>query len=128
MPTALRTLLFTTLLTLPLHAADKPEPKTNPADLYLRAASLITVQSPAAPNLEYPDYPPFPPEWMQIARSAWDANAPVRQLVRQARAFDKATWPDGKDLSYLNKLRGLANDIADASLYEDTQHHSASAY
>jgi len=127
MHTSLRAVLLTTLFALPLYAADKPDATQNPADLYLRAASLITVQSPASTNLEYSDYPPFPAEWMKISKRSWDANAPVRALVHQARALDKATWPQGKDFSYLNHIRNLANNIADASLYEDVQHHSAGA-
>jgi hypothetical protein len=48
-------------------------------------------------------------------------------LVHQARAVKTATWPEGKDYTYLNKLRNLANNIADATLYQGVRGNSAAA-
>lgn len=99
----------------------------NSAALYLRAASLITLDTPAASSMEYRDFPPFPREWMKISEEAWPADEEVRQLSRQARSINTAVWPNGDDQRYLNGLRNLANHLGDDCLYESVRHHSAAA-
>jgi hypothetical protein len=99
----------------------------NSAALYLRAASLITLDTPAASNMEYREFPPFPREWMKMSEEAWPADEEVRELSHQARSINIAIWPQGNDYRYLNQLRNLANHLGDGCLYEGVRHHSAAA-
>ncbi|MDB5323249.1 MAG: hypothetical protein JWN40_4880 [Phycisphaerales bacterium] len=105
-----------------------PQPTEDAAALYLRAAKMRKADSPAETNLEYRDFPPFPKEWHAASEAAWEANAPVRDLVRKARSLDKAAWPEGNDATYLNDLRGLTNNIADAALHESVHGRAAAAF
>ncbi len=88
------------------------------ADIILRAAEMIVVDSPAASTLEYPSYPPFDAEWNRLATEADVKNKPARDLLRTARALNSANWPFMKDGSkYLNNVRNLANELGDSALY-----------
>jgi len=118
--------LIATLLPAALRAAESPK-EENAATLYLRAAQIRKPVSPAETNMEYRDYPPFPQEWTAASEDAWNANGQVRALARQARTMTSATWPDSKDATYLNFLRGFTNDIDDAALHEAVHGHAAAA-
>jgi hypothetical protein len=123
----IKVLLIVAFLTLPNYAADPPKPTENAAELYLRAGEMRKPLSPAETNLEYADFPPFPKAWQEASEAAWEANGPMRDLVRQARSLDHAQWPDDPQTDYLNLLRGLTNEIADAALHESVHHRAAAA-
>jgi hypothetical protein len=127
MYTSFRGLLVTAIFVLSLAAADAPKPAENAAELYLRAAEMRKPLSPAETNLEYADFPPFPRAWHEASEAAWEANGPMRDLARRARSLDHADWPDDPETRYLNLLRGLANEIADAALHELVHHRAAAA-
>jgi len=124
---SMRGLFVTALFAFSLAAADAPRPAENAADLYLRAAEMRKPLSPAETNLEYSDFPPFPKAWQEASEAAWEANGPMRDLVRQARSLNHAQWPDDPQTGYLNLLRGLTNEIADAALHESVHHRAAAA-
>jgi len=107
--------------------ADTTQPDENAADLYLRAASLIKVYSPAETNEVFPNYPPFNEEWRKLTKDAWEQNQPMRELVRQASSVDQVSWPTAKDSHYLNQLRSIANEVGDAALYAQLQGDHAEA-
>jgi hypothetical protein len=117
--------IFTTIfiLTLALNASGAT-PTTTPttaptesaADIYIKAATLIKIYSPAETGDIYPDYPPYNKQWREIAAAAWNANGPMRDLAHQARSFDHVKWP--RDY-YLNPLRSIGNELGDAALYLD---------
>jgi hypothetical protein len=95
------------------------------ADLYIRAAGRISVDCPASSNLEYPAYPPFGADWDHLAQDAWEKNGAARELARKARLSTHANWPAG--IAYLNGCRALANELADAALFEHLHGHDGSA-
>jgi hypothetical protein len=109
--------------------ASSPAAGEDAAALYLRAAgSGFEVQSPANSTLEYEDYPPYPPEWHQLAKAAREANRERLKLARVARTgAAPARWPSGDDQRYLTPIRQLANELADAALYEQTQGNDVEA-
>jgi hypothetical protein len=125
------TALALTLLLLPLTTSAAP-PTTRPAmdaaALYLRAATLIKIPSPietSAPAVE--GRPPYPAEWSHLAKSAYEANRPALDLARQARAIHSAAWPNDPAYAYFLPLRRVANELADAALYQYAQGHPAAA-
>ena len=132
---------FTAPIALLLALFCQAEPATTPADawpLYAKAAARIAegnklgINCPAASNLEYAGYPPFPPEWHKLMKATWDFNAAAREQVHAARAIEAIHWPaiikDGKvDVSYHSSLRNIANEVADAALYQHVMGHDADA-
>jgi hypothetical protein len=96
-------------------------------DIYLRAAALIVVDSPSASTLVFPNYPPFNAEWMDLAKDAWEQNRPARELARQARTINQATWANGKDMKFLGKCRKLCYELGDAAAYAQFQGDDAAA-
>jgi hypothetical protein len=105
-----------------------PAPATGAADIYVRAADLITTDCPANSNLTYPDYPPFGKDWETTEAHAWMQNRAARELARQAISINGATWPDNPSNHFLNKCRALANELGDAALYEHEQGRDADAF
>ena len=118
------------------------EPTSKPADdawpLYSKAAERVEegyrakIMSPTASNLDYQNFPPFPPEWYKYEKETYAFNAPARALLREARSRSVAHWPvigEGVDakLPYLDGCRALANEVADAALYEHLQGNDAAA-
>jgi hypothetical protein len=79
--------------------------------------------------MEYPPYPPYPPGWWTTEKAAWEANGPALRLVHEARSVNVAHWPhDNVELiPMLNLCRGLANEMADAALYQHLQGDNAGA-
>src|SRR5262249_34918181 len=55
-----------------------------------QASQLDDGSAPANGNLDYPNYPPFGPEWEGAARASEQTNAPVFKLMREARARPRA--------------------------------------
>jgi hypothetical protein len=128
----LRLLWIVALLCIPqqssLAQATKPDDESAP--LYLRAATLVQsgyaarIVSPAASELIYHEYPPYPTEWYRMEKGAFSANTEARELAHQARSLTTANWPH---LLYLNACRSLANDLADAAIYQHLQGDDAAA-
>src|SRR3954452_24072967 len=107
------------VLVAPAHAAGAPPAaagEASAADHYKRAAAAINVDCPANSDLEYPSFPPLGDEWTKMEAAAWEQNAAARQLAREARSIGRAQWPGKGDLSYLNVMRQVANEVADAAL------------
>jgi hypothetical protein len=118
-------------------AAQTIGPADDAAKIYLRAAKLINdsyaaqIMAPSASNLNYREYPPYPPEWINMEKVDFAANAQARALAHQARTIEQASWPkrgqQGANVSYLNNCRALSNELADAALYQSTGHDDAAA-
>ncbi len=98
-------------------------------ELYVKAADMMVIDSPASSPLGYPDYPPFGAEWDRMAKQAFEANAEARKLVRQAREIDRGGWPaDSENMRYLNRCRHVvANQVGDAAMYQHLQGDDADA-
>jgi len=98
-------------------------------------AQATGVDSPKNGNLEYPNYPPFPAEWRQMAEASERVNAPVFSLARQARQYAGVqihavplTSPMYATLlPYLNTMRQLANTLADGAIYAQVRGDDAEA-
>ena len=103
----------------PLAAQAEPATATSPTavELYSGAAALLVVESPSASSGTFPDYPPMGDRWMKLAEAAWRQNADARDMARDANAAAIAGWPPGKDWTYLNKCRAVANELGDAAQY-----------
>ena len=115
---------------------------SKPADdawpLYSKAAERVeegnraTIGSPAASNLAYSDFPPFPPLWYKYEKASYPFNASARALMRAARSCKVAHWPEtpagGKsNVHNIRSCRALAMEISDAALYEHLQGDDAAA-
>lgn len=92
--------------------------------LQSQAAALISVDSPRNSNLEYHDYPPYPPDWHKLAQASEQAHAQVFALARQARQRSAVqvrqelkTQHFMARLQYLNNPMGLANTLLDGAAY-----------
>src|SRR5687768_5632344 len=88
--------------------------------LHARAAAALTANhSPGYSNLEFRDYPPYPPAWMKMAEASETAHRQSFALARQARAFPRAQLrPRLTSLANImtpgmNQARHLATTIAD---------------
>jgi hypothetical protein len=126
------------LLLLTLTAAAQPAaPATDAWPLYEQAARRISegdrqgFSCPAASDVVY-SYPPFPDDWKRRERTAYEFNASALQKVHEATSIDHAGWPvqrngNDVDLKYLNELRNIANEVADAAVYDHLQGNNASA-
>lgn len=133
-----RVVAFLVLLTSWTFA--QPAPDTADAwPLYKRAIDRIHEGDqqgktcPAASNLEYSGYPPFPAEWERMEKAAYEFNASALADVRKATSIKSAKWPhelvEGHiDRSYLSGVRNLANQVGDAALYEHVHGKEASAF
>lgn len=98
----------------------------NPAE-YLKSAEQAVhpkVESPAQSNHEFPQYPPYPAKWHELADRAVATNGKAMALARQARQFPVADWkinltsPLIRRLPRLGNARNLANLLGDAALRE----------
>jgi hypothetical protein len=96
-----------------------PQRPDGAAQLYLEARAAITVHCPAETNTVWPDYPPDSPQWRQLAAAAWDADALVRDLVRQTAPMQQFNRLIARDA--LGNLRRVANHIGDSALYAHAQ-------
>ena len=119
-------------------SAQPNHPSEDAWPLYEKAAAHIAEgdrqgkSSPAASNLEYLDFPPFPPEWHRLAKQAYEFNTSAFEQIRKARTMRTARWPavrkDGDIvLLYFSNCRNIANEIADAALYQHVQGNDAEA-
>jgi hypothetical protein len=99
------------------------------AAIYLSAAKVVrnddkkNIMAPAASNMIYPAYPPMPDAWVQMEKQDYDLHAQVRAMVHQAALLTHADWPPRHQavqngISFLNECCNLANEIADAALYQ----------
>jgi hypothetical protein len=116
-----------------------PIPDAVNAAYYYKAAFAtvsVTAICPAASNLTYPNYPPYPPIWHQMANQAVAANSQALALARQARNFDRVDWGIrfGSPFSIrpvlpnLNSDRNLANLLGDAALQAHFRGDDAEAF
>jgi hypothetical protein len=58
------------------------------------------VDSPANSNLDFPNYPPYPREWMELADASEKAHAKAFELARKARQFTGVQIPRLSDRRY----------------------------
>jgi hypothetical protein len=114
----------------------RAEPQAGDAwPLYERAAKVITdgkIWSPSSSNLQYAHYPPFPPEWQELEKAAWERNAPARALAHDARSKPAAHWPrtangEPDTNRYFSEVRALANEVGDVALYQHLHGQDAAA-
>jgi len=105
------------------------QPSQDAAKIYLQAAKIIrdddakNIMSPAASDMSYPGFPPMTDAWLQMEKQDYGLHARVRQMVHDAASMTTAAWPEWKKsdparVHYLNECRNLANEIADAALYQ----------
>jgi hypothetical protein len=97
-------------------------------NLYWRAAQILhdddkkNIMSPAASNATFVRYyAPMPDDWIKMEKQDYDLHAEVRDLVHEAAQTPDADWPQhvaGQPYRYLNEIRNIANEIADAALYQ----------
>lgn len=95
--------------------------------LQMQAAQVIVktgVESPRNTNTDYPDYLPYPPEWMKLAEASEKAHAQAFALARQARQLSRVQLRQGLAsptigilLPYLNQAKAMANTLADGAAY-----------
>jgi hypothetical protein len=109
-------------------------PAANAATYFNSAiTALRPVYGPSSSTTYWAaEYPPYPPAWHKLAAAAVAANRPAFAQARAARPFARADW----GLRYANPLlspptttisrtRHLANQLADAALYEHLQSNDA---
>jgi hypothetical protein len=124
----------------PILPEDFAAPQVPDADngaFYLKQAGEAVDDSapaPAASNVNYPDYLPFPNFWIPMAQKAVAASRKSLQLAREARRHPQVNWGVKYStpafavlLSHLNVQRNLANLLGDAAVYEHLQHDDAAA-
>jgi hypothetical protein len=106
------------------------------AATYLNSAmtSLRPVYGPSSSALYWAEYPPYSPAWHKLAAAAFTANQPAFAQARAARPFARADWGLGyanpllsPPTTTLNTTRELANQLADAALYQHVQANDAAA-
>lgn len=93
------------------------------AGMYAKAATGVVVEGPASSTLTYRDYPPFGVEWDKLAKAAWEKNGVARRLAREVRLnggpAEQVQWPaTEEDWRYLNQMRVVSNEVADAAMYQ----------
>jgi hypothetical protein len=94
------------------------------ADKVVAASEKANIMCPANSWMEFTSFP-YSKEWISTEKADFAANTQARVLAHQARSIDRANWPayvlPNPDFAYLNQLRDLANDIADAAVYQHMQ-------
>lgn len=118
-----------------LNRADDIPQATNAATYYKQAtAALRPVYGPSSSTLYWAEYPPYPPAWHKLADAAVRANGPAFTLARAARPHPRSDWGTRytspllmSPTMTLNTSRELANQLADAALYEHVQGDDAAA-
>lgn len=115
----------------------KPIPDDRNAAAFMLKAIAIKdkrARGPHSSSGDFPEYPPFPPEWHKLAGEMVEGNGPVFPLLRQARAHDQFDWgvrvrsPAFQVLlEFLNPSRDLCNFLTDAALREHVNGNDAAA-
>jgi hypothetical protein len=110
-----------------LTAMSPPVPDADNAAYYFQqaiAAMSMAAEAPAASNLTYAPYPPFPAAWHRMADAAMAANPRAFTNSRKARTFRRVDWRKTYTspliqvlLPELNQSRHLANLLGDAALH-----------
>jgi len=104
------------------------EPGGSTADFYRNISQML-----GADNLTFPaEYPPYGVEWDRLAKAGWEAGQPAFARVREARLIQHADWPASNPAgygrgSYLSPIRGVANHLGDAAMYQHFQGDDAGA-
>jgi hypothetical protein len=97
----------------------------NAAFYYLRAISKLNknIVSPAASNMYYSSYPPYPKAWYTMADASAKANRAAFDDAREARRHPRAQWLNNYaspllnvSLRHLSGMRNLANHVSDNAL------------
>ncbi len=133
-----RVMFFSLLVTRDCVGQATSKPDDDAWLLYSKAGERVeegyraTISSPAASNLSYSDFPPFPPLWYKYEKYSYAYNAPARALMREARSRKVARWPETPadeklNLRYRSQCRALANEVSDAAMYEHLQGDDAAA-
>jgi len=105
----------------------------NAAVLWQRvfAACPTIGDSPSNSNLQYQDYPPFPPEWHQKENNSIVVNAKLLNLAHLAAAVNEVDWGEKSRLPFslfpYSQSRTTANIIGDAILHAHLHGNDASA-
>jgi hypothetical protein len=114
-----------------IRGADVNVPDAENAATYLvRAAEAIDPDAdcPASTSIPFNGFPPYPPQWFQLADASVAASPKTFELARRARSFDRSAWPappnpsGGPSLfapltgSALPKVHHLAVTLGDAAL------------
>jgi hypothetical protein len=94
--------------------------------LYQKAAATIRLGDKAgvmAPAASDTGNEPFSAAWDRQEKAAYEHNAAALDDVHRAASIQEARWPVIKKkndvvLGYLSELRNVANEVADASLYD----------
>lgn len=97
-------------------------------------AHVAGVDSPQNSVLQYPDYPPYTPRWHQLAEQSEQKHRKVFALARQARQFGEVQTHQryasplfATLLPGLNRMRTLANTLADGAVYQHLKGSDAEA-
>jgi hypothetical protein len=100
------------------------------ADQVVAENVAANIMCPANSSIEDFGYP-YSEKWLSMEKADYAANSQARVLARQARSVEFAEWPayvqPNPDASYLNHLRELSNDLADAAVWEHLQGEDAAA-
>ncbi|MGA3066114.1 MAG: hypothetical protein ABSF29_04620 [Tepidisphaeraceae bacterium] len=121
--------------------AQATQPDDSSIRLYLQAAKILAdddaaknIMSPAASPMLFRNYPPMSDEWLRIEKQDYDAHAQVRRLIHQAGLLNSGSLPPFDpqknamgSLVHLNEWRNMANEIADAALYQSLILHDQPA-
>jgi hypothetical protein len=110
-------------------------PEANAAAHFQKSiAALRPVYGPSTSSLYWAEYPPYSPTWHKLADAAVRANRPAFAIAREARRFERSDWgtvyraPVLTPTTYaINNSRELANQLADAALYEHDRGDDAAA-
>ncbi len=97
------------------------------------AALSPTIESPTNSNLDYFDYLPYPPKWMQLAEASEKANGKAFSILRQSRPLKSAQYRRNltslwtASTGYINSGRELTNAVSDGAIYAHLKGDDAEA-
>jgi len=99
----------------------------NAAVVFQNAMNAVSrmVESPSDSNFEFPWYPPYNAQWLEIAGASEESNAQAFTMARAARALRRSqmSLPTGSPLvnqvyiPYMSDSRRLANTLVDGAVY-----------
>lgn len=92
-------------------------------------SGAVESQSPSQSDLDFPNHPPYPPEWHTMAKAAIEASPNAFKLAREARRYPQVGWTIDRSKPLMDAVldesysgaRNLANVLGDASLYQHLQ-------
>ena len=123
-------LLHRSLIAQSSQPADDAAKLYEDADQVVAASEKVNIMCPANSWMEFTSYP-YSKEWLSTENADFTANTAARVGVHRARYVDRANWAPyiliNPPLTYLNHIRDLANDLADAAVYQHVQGEDAAA-